>query len=345
MRKCPSCNIKYESEINGISFCKQCKDEFIKTQTKRCSKCKIIKPWNCFNKAKNKFIGLEVQCKKCICKKNNTFHTFTQNLVNHAKNNSKTKSKELEGTFDITADFIKDKFKEQNGLCSLSGIPMGHQCFNDYNISIERIRNDTNYTKDNVTLIIYELNTVNQWTPDKIEYMKEIDISIPHAKLDNIMSKEILLSEKREGICRLCPKTELYYSGYCFKCYHRRSIDTILRILSDNCRHRTIQHNSLVSRDNTECTLTKDEMWEQLQKQAGKCYYSGINMSIGIEKDWRLSIERLDVHKGYTKENIVFICQEFNSGDHSIKKTAHEKKGSSSWSKEKVAYLRSIKFH
>jgi hypothetical protein len=49
------------------------------------------------------------------------------------------------------------------------------------------------------------------------------------------------------------------------------------------------------------------------------------------------SLERLDSKKGYTIENTVLICVEFNSSDRSSISTTST--GSGQWSKEKFDHL------
>ena len=51
-----------------------------------------------------------------------------------------------------------------------------------------------------------------------------------------------------------------------------------------------------------------------------------------------MSLERLNNKKGYTKENTVLICVEFNSIDRSSI-SINQGTGSSQWSKEKFQYL------
>lgn len=58
--------------------------------------------------------------------------------------------------------------------------------------------------------------------------------------------------------------------------------------------------------------LTIEELKQIWNKQDGKCYYSGISMSY-TSNDWCTSLERIDVTKGYVRDNVVLCCLEFNS--------------------------------
>ena len=72
----------------------------------------------------------------------------------------------------------------------------------------------------------------------------------------------------------------------------------------------------------TEHNLTIDDLFEQYEKQDGKCAELGVTLS-GVRMDkgryinanrWTgLSIDRLDCNKGYTPDNIRLTCWVVNS--------------------------------
>jgi hypothetical protein len=72
--------------------------------------------------------------------------------------------------------------------------------------------------------------------------------------------------------------------------------------------------------------LTKEAIIQKLGEQKGKCYYSSLDMVLKPRSDFQLSIERLDESQGYTIDNTVLICLEFQTGHHQ-------------WTKEKVAMI------
>lgn len=338
------CCKKSEIGLKNNNYCQQCKEYFIQNQVKYCKSCQSTKSFSEFKKKKDHMFGRYSECFDCIRIKRNTLHYFIQNLVIHARYHSKIRrqKRDFPIDFNITNDFVMELWNKQDGKCALSGLKMSHELHSDFKCSLERIDNDLDYTKDNVILIINELNTSKQWTKEKINYFRNVDISETHPKIIEINTKIKILSFKREGYCRTCDSDQIYLNGFCSKCYYRRNINTILINLLNNCNTDTKKRNLKIGRDHTECTITKEDLWNQLQKQEGKCYYSGINMSIGMETDWRISIERLDVFKGYEKNNIVFISNEFNSGDLTVIKSRYEKSGSSGWNHEKIKLLRNL---
>lgn len=58
--------------------------------------------------------------------------------------------------------------------------------------------------------------------------------------------------------------------------------------------------------------LKYDDIVNIWNKQCGKCHHSGIPMKYD-KNEWRLSIDRIDNDKGYTVDNIVLCCLEFNT--------------------------------
>ena len=71
--------------------------------------------------------------------------------------------------------------------------------------------------------------------------------------------------------------------------------------------------------------------------------YTGIPMTFGsyLDKWWTASPERKDIKKSYTKDNICFVCFEFNTADRSARCVDPDKiTGNGAWSKEKVQIFR-----
>lgn len=66
--------------------------------------------------------------------------------------------------------------------------------------------------------------------------------------------------------------------------------------------------------DAGECTITLDELMDIYTKQDGYCYYFKTKkMSHVPNSQWMMSPERLNNIKGYTQENLVLCCFEFNT--------------------------------
>jgi hypothetical protein len=58
-------------------------------------------------------------------------------------------------------------------------------------------------------------------------------------------------------------------------------------------------------------TLELGDLIDIYKMQGGRCAYSRIKLQ--LSGDWCISLERVDELKGYTRDNVVLVCQEFNT--------------------------------
>ncbi len=111
------------------------------------------------------------------------------NIISGCKSNLKQKKQDRNLEFDLDFDFMVSVFKQQNGKCAYSGLPL---CFgHDYKetfwkLSIERIDPLKGYLKDNVCLICLPFNGTDHtsvvkdktlgsgaWNKEKFQYFIE----------------------------------------------------------------------------------------------------------------------------------------------------------------------------
>ena len=86
--------------------------------------------------------------------------------------------------------------------------------------------------------------------------------------------------------------------------------------------------------------LDLNRVLDLLSSQQGRCFYSGVPLRFAqLNVDWMMSLERLDNHKTYTKDNTVLVALEFNSSDHTARATTSEVFGSGQWSRSKVEHV------
>lgn len=77
--------------------------------------------------------------------------------ITWGKNNAKRRGLD----FNLTKQELLDLYEEQKGLCALSGLPMTRSSDNsEYSLSIDRIDSESGYTKDNVQLVCWRINTM-----------------------------------------------------------------------------------------------------------------------------------------------------------------------------------------
>ena len=107
-----------------------------------------------------------------------------------------------------------------------------------------------------------------------------------------------------------------------------------IQILFSRAKTATTKRNNRKNRKNTAREIKIENLWHLLQKQCGKCYCkrlrfnqwipltkskdSGKNLSFDGRENFHISLERIDTRKGYTTDNIVFICEELQAPDKSV---------------------------
>ena len=100
---------------------------------------------------------------------------------------------------------------------------------------------------------------------------------------------------------------------HCSKIEHRerrsnhtqeQHIQEILSSSKSSTRRRVDQGRSECS----EHTLSKDDIYEILEEQDGKCFYSGRNLVFEYNNINKISIDRIDNNKGYTRDNVKLVC-------------------------------------
>jgi hypothetical protein len=183
--KCSKCNIIKNLEdfsflSNGKKHCqcKQCRNNKMKNLnyprnqigTKECYICKEEKNVFEFNSCKSKLDGLSSSCKSCSKNSSNKWlsisnSNFIKKIYLSCKHNAKVRSKSIK--FKITEQDVNDKLEEQNLLCIYTGKVLTSIAYNNdndsnkinaYNMSIDRIDSNNDYTVDNIQLVGARIN-------------------------------------------------------------------------------------------------------------------------------------------------------------------------------------------
>eukprot|EP00397_Hematodinium_sp_SG-2012_P037099 GEMP01040148.1.p1 GENE.GEMP01040148.1~~GEMP01040148.1.p1 ORF type:complete len:492 (+),score=23.24 GEMP01040148.1:67-1542(+) len=123
---------------------------------------------------------------------------------------------------------------------------------------------------------------------------------------------------------------------------------TLRRIMTEilcGARRSALKRSQQPSREAAgEFDLNVDDLLDRWQKQEGRCSYSEVVTNIERYTPWHFSLERCDNTLGYTRENTVFVCSEFNTMDHSVRVNGNVP-GSSKWSRCKVQSLPELVRH
>jgi hypothetical protein len=89
--------------------------------------------------------------------------------------------------------------------------------------------------------------------------------------------------------------------------------DGYWNVMLNNAKTHSITRKEKGRIDAGVCNLTLEDLQNKWNFQNGKCYYSNIKMIKRRHSDWACSLERLNNLLGYTDDNTVLICQEFNT--------------------------------
>jgi hypothetical protein len=269
-------------------------------------------------------------------------------LNNNSKESARKRKKKgriEEGEHDINLAFLETLWINQNGRCYYSNIPMNFSK-NEWRVSIERVNNEKGYVKDNVVLCCLEFNTRSQWTQDKVDEMlsildKNIEDNLEYyncfTKIPRRRKYQKFLEIDVNGVkhyrCGVCYKIKSskefgshkndIYRG-CRECTYSlnkqllRNPNVMFNKILNGAKNSTKirEQKTQVQRDNS-FDIDIEFLHELYVKQRGLCEYSGLPLQFGSYKEnpWVLSLERKDPLQGYRKDNVCFVCIEFNTTD------------------------------
>jgi hypothetical protein len=264
---------------------------------------------------------------------------------------------------------INKLITDQSQKCAISGAVLAFKQFSDNQASVDRIDNNLGYVDGNCRLVCLEFNTPITWSRKLL--LESIALSgIPPTNFeDNTSDLESVLPKGHRKGTVLRKWTILTEGGietvFCHHCSDKKPLSDFNKKISDGCKackaqieernsstwrgalHRLIcsaenstkRRNALRSEeDQTERTLTYVDLVGILKTQGGMCAYSRVALSPRMG-DWKVSLERKDVTKGYTASNVCLVCQRFNAIDCSVRAkgagACASPRGSGGWSRKK----------
>lgn len=329
--------------------------------TKRCGECKVVKSSSGFSRNKCRNDGLGSSCKQCDKVRNrerrNTEDGFFRMIWDSAKLSTKSRNaKGRDHEFTLTLPQVKAKWATQRGLCAITSMQMSCKSHSHFKCSIERIDNDIGYTDSNCILVCTEANTPHvQWNLGKAEYLFSIQIHNPidltsalqrGATMPTSIVNKWTVDKDGTVFCYYCDTVKMRNEfGTKLSCGCKACVTARLKAHSNTWRGalQTLYNSAKANtrRRGMKFMLKYNELEQILISQGGLCYYSGKPMSPAMG-DYKVSLERLNVRDTYTVTNSVLICMEFNSADHTRRKTEHSNEGNSGWSKEKFAQVQKV---
>lgn len=346
----------------------------------RCGACGIFMSKDHFNRLARANSGIQALCKVCARQTKYmwscTLRGNMLTLLRHAKERAQTRGHGC----SLTLQELLDIFCLQYGLCSYSAVPMSLEPNSDWRMSLERLSSSDGYTKENVTLIACEFNTFcashssNVSSGDEVgdaRWSRQKVRQVPTLQKSNIdlHALGILIQEARKAVQRggfkYGPPRQANDAGnwHCKACNGFKPLEEFYsspaQAVSHRCRacsrayrtqyRRTLRGNAVTlvnsatnsaKRRGHGCNLLREDVFDMLVAQGGRCYYSGVPMECIFPKShWRMSLERINNDIGYTRENCVLIAQEFNTSDFSRNRNTVKVSGTAQWSRQKVQYV------
>jgi len=299
-----------------------------------CGKCKLLLPVKLFTyNSTNKF-NINTICKDCDAKYKKQyketiqgfFSTMFDTMTYATKLRKQCKMTWTKKEFLL---WVVDEIERTQGKCYYSQLEYsfdrkkGGWC-----ISPERLDNKKNYCPTNVKFILKWFQTTDltkgidvegssQWTITKFQNVPILSNKINTLEYTAYIDRILIECEEDLQL------TRNQRSGRCQGKGRRVSILT--QLIVNKMKHI---RKSIKSRfvEDAKRYSDIDEKWilEYFKATRFRCYYSNIIMGLDSSKDWFCSIERKDQTIGYTKENTVFTCIEFNTNNQFSRKTFKE---------------------
>lgn len=195
---------------------------------------------------------------------------------------------------DFDREWLTQRYHDHQGVSAISpkSFTMSPER-GPYQISLDRIDDSKGYTKNNVRFVCWVFNSVPKWTSTKFHFFQQ-----------------------KPGLQRR--HTDPHISAWLQKGgLAPRKIQQFFNSLQNGVKHRNKKFKKQGRFGAQEMDTDHWEVNYLLDlyvRQKGRCAYSDLPIyPITNRPDWKVSVERLDPHKPYRKENIVLIAFEFNT--------------------------------
>lgn len=269
---------------------------------------------------------------------------------------------------DLTLEYLENLYETQDGRCHISGIKMNAGTHQNWKMSIERVDESIGYMNTNCVLICsefqsgYRQHTIENWdklcsyvkgyntleVPDEQKLITEIIKAEPPKLPPKEKKRKTKWQVLEDGsmMCTYCSKFlhpdqfSPSEKGRCKDCNIKRKrplpMITLIQFVK-RLIHKTRSTSKRRKGDAKTHQLTTNMLINLYKKQNGRCAYS--NIPLGINGPYQMSVERIDVKKGYIENNILLIILGLNVGDRSgIKKADDDREGFSGWNREKLLW-------
>ena len=158
---------------------------------KRCFKCKKTKPVEEFSKNRSSFDGYQKVCKECFSnydsvkkgyrKQSLKIKTNLEDYLRRTTTKLQRRSELKNIECDLDNKFLYELYQKQQGKCYFSNIEIKHNegCHQYDSISVERLIPHLGYTKDNIVLSSFAVNSFKGMM-NEIEFKESLKKIIPN---------------------------------------------------------------------------------------------------------------------------------------------------------------------
>ena len=343
--------------------------------TIRCYACKQQVDVSLFYRNKAKSRGYTTECIPCQKAADNTLDRYLFNLWRESKHSSQKRSQNGRrlAAHTLTREQVRRMWDNQAGLCFYTGLLMFHIRNHSWQASLERLDPSLDYSEANCVLVVWEMNGSTQWTTAKrLQFLEEI--AAPEADMEafrqllqqpepectrSSLKGRVVLPSTQTGegvnlyhcsVCNLDKPRDAFEKGQlrrqCIACRliekervratPRGYVGTLLSAAKQRSKVRAAVQSRV---GDSTFTLTLEEALDVLLFQNGNCAYSKIRLRFGTNQQWCASLERIDNRRGYHKDNICWVCHEFNVSARVVDQPDGTAKVVGGWTSEKVELM------
>jgi hypothetical protein len=147
--------------------------QVIGATSKECSTCGENKPMDQYNRDSSHADGHASQCKPCKNIKETTKIAHFSRLLGNARCHALGVAESRNLEVKITIDQLQSIDAAQGSLCAISKKPLVFSKLSAWQASLDRIKDDGDYDKQNCRIIALEFNMSVKWTPALLQYVKD----------------------------------------------------------------------------------------------------------------------------------------------------------------------------
>ena len=205
---------------------------------------------------------------------------------------------------------VKVPFFSSQSLSTVSG--------QQWLLSVDRIDNSRPHSADNFRLTAVELNPKDEgWTEQKVDELLEL-LDGPKEKTEwqRLRSTSTERVQWAKDVIFCCTRSAARRQ----EVQDRNAQERARRVAIDPTHPIPVHLTAYPGRGI--CDLSVTDVLDIMDGQSGRCAYSSVPLNLRLggkrasSQSWRVSTERVDPQKGYTKDNVVFVAIEFNTTVH-----------------------------